>query len=177
VPDNDDKFIIEWISAWPAMAKGRAWQPYAQYAGNMGKSVLATPPARSHQPAPPGGKKTFEVIGIPLRKAGLLRGRGWPHPRQGAAGQADDRVYPHGRAGDQYGGHFKHGAQSSLVWASLDKGAPVAQAQVAVRDCAGKLLWQGATGADGVAHIPASWPIPAARTMAATSSVRAAAAT
>jgi uncharacterized protein YfaS (alpha-2-macroglobulin family) len=50
--------------------------------------------------------------------------------------------------------HFKHGAQSSLVWVtSLDKGAPVAQAQVAVRDCDGKLLWQGATDADGVAHI------------------------
>jgi uncharacterized protein YfaS (alpha-2-macroglobulin family) len=50
--------------------------------------------------------------------------------------------------------HFKHGAQSSLVWVtSLDKGKPVAKAQVAVRDYDGKLLWQGMTDADGLAHI------------------------
>ena len=50
--------------------------------------------------------------------------------------------------------HFKHGAESSLVWVtSLDKGQPVPNAQVAVRACTGKLLWQGKTDAMGVASI------------------------
>jgi uncharacterized protein YfaS (alpha-2-macroglobulin family) len=55
--------------------------------------------------------------------------------------------------------HFKHGAQSSLVWVtSLDKGRPVPGAQVVVRDCAGKALWNGTTDPEGVARIKGELP-------------------
>ncbi|MCU0969114.1 MAG: MG2 domain-containing protein [Rubrivivax sp.] len=50
--------------------------------------------------------------------------------------------------------HFKRGRRSGLVWVtSLDRARPVAGARVAVSDCAGRPLWSGVTGADGVARI------------------------
>ncbi|WP_296943720.1 MG2 domain-containing protein [uncultured Massilia sp.] len=103
----------------------------------------------------PRGRRAFEVIGIPLRQPGFyaveLRSA-----RLGAA------INPKGRVAyvrsaalvTNMTAHFKHGAQSSLVWVtSLDKGAPVAGARVDVRDCAARLLWSGTSDAAGVAHI------------------------
>jgi len=55
--------------------------------------------------------------------------------------------------------HFKQGRESSLAWVTtLDKAEPVAGAVVSVMNCAGKLLWSGATDADGVARIDAELP-------------------
>src|SRR5205823_5133946 len=55
--------------------------------------------------------------------------------------------------------HFEHGAQSSLVWVtSLDKGQPVAGAEVEVRDCAGRLQWHGPTDRNGIARIDQALP-------------------
>lgn len=55
--------------------------------------------------------------------------------------------------------HFKQGRESSLVWVtSLDKGEPVAGADVAVRDCSGRIHWQGTTDAQGLAHIAQALP-------------------
>ena len=67
VPDNDDKFIIEWMQRLAGNGDGgEYWQPYAQYAGNMSKSVLADASGTRPISLPrPDGKKTFEVIGIP----------------------------------------------------------------------------------------------------------------
>jgi uncharacterized protein YfaS (alpha-2-macroglobulin family) len=49
--------------------------------------------------------------------------------------------------------HFKWGIDSSLVWiTTLDAAKPVGQAGVQVRDCAGRLIWQGKTDANGVAR-------------------------
>ena len=50
--------------------------------------------------------------------------------------------------------HFKWGRESSLVWVTtLDKGLPVAGAEVNIRDCKGKLQWQGKTDGDGIARV------------------------
>ena len=107
----------------------------------------------------PGGEKPFEVIGVPLKpgfhvleiespKLGrFLLGRERPMYVRAAALATNLAV------------HFKHGEQSSLVWVtSLDLGKPVAGATVAVRDCGGKLLWQGETSKAGTAPIKKDLP-------------------
>ncbi len=48
---------------------------------------------------------------------------------------------------------------ASLVWVTtLDKGEPVKEAEVTVRDCTGKKQWQGKTDENGVARINVSLP-------------------
>ncbi|MBL0039063.1 MAG: hypothetical protein IPP36_11350 [Nitrosomonadales bacterium] len=50
--------------------------------------------------------------------------------------------------------HFKWGRDSSLVWVTtLDRATPVQSVAVAVRDCSGKLLWQGKTDKSGRQNI------------------------
>ncbi|MGK5080345.1 alpha-2-macroglobulin family protein [Janthinobacterium sp. HLX7-2] len=157
VADNDDKFIIEWMQRLAGNGEaGEYWQPYAQYAGNMSKSVLADAAGTRPIKLPrPDGKKAFEVIGIPLQKPGFyVVELASPILGKVLLGKPVTAYIRSAALVTNMAAHFKHGAQSSLVWVtSLDKGAPVAKAQVAVRDCAGKLLWQGATGVDGVAQI------------------------
>ena len=59
------------------------------------------------------------------------------------------------------GVHFKHGRASSVAWVtSLDRGIPVADAQVQVHDCTGRRLWGGRTDRQGLAHI--AQPLPEA---------------
>ncbi|MDC8760067.1 Ig-like domain-containing alpha-2-macroglobulin family protein [Janthinobacterium fluminis] len=151
--DDQDKAIIDWLKR---LSGGEYWQPGAQYGEEMGKPVLAGHAnTRSFALPKPNGKRAFEVIGIPLQKPGFYVVE-LASPRLGAVLLPKPRTaYIHTAAlVTNLAAHFKHGAQSSLVWVtSLDKGAPVAKAQVAVRDCAGNLLWQGATDASGVAHI------------------------
>ncbi|NHZ95890.1 MG2 domain-containing protein [Massilia sp. CCM 8734] len=105
-------------------------------------------------PAPAAGRP-FEVIGIPLPKAGFYVVE-FDSPKLGVA-LFDKKAKAYVSAAalvTNMAAHFKHGADSSLVWVtSLDKGRPVPRAAVAVRDCAGKLLWQGTTDGAGVARI------------------------
>lgn len=105
-------------------------------------------------PAPAAGRP-FEVIGIPLPKAGFYVVE-FDSPKLGVA-LFDKKQKAYVSAGalvTNMAAHFKHGADSSLVWVtSLDKGRPVPRAAVAVRDCAGKLLWQGTTDGAGLARI------------------------
>ncbi|MGH8567803.1 MAG: MG2 domain-containing protein, partial [Gammaproteobacteria bacterium] len=51
------------------------------------------------------------------------------------------------------------GRESSLVWVtSLDRGQPVAGAEVAVSDCGGKVFFEGKTGEDGTVRIAETLP-------------------
>ena len=51
--------------------------------------------------------------------------------------------------------HFKLGRENALAWVtSLDKGLPVAGAQVRVSDCRGKQVASGTSNAQGIAHLP-----------------------
>jgi len=130
----------------------------------------------------PLGEKEFEVIGIPLQEPGFYVVE-LASPRLGAAlfgeesltDQATSLVknivssnklsntrpyYAHAAAlVTNLSVHFKQGRESSLVWVtSLDKGQPVAAADVAVRDCSGKIYAQGKTNAQGLLQIKQELP-------------------
>jgi uncharacterized protein YfaS (alpha-2-macroglobulin family) len=130
----------------------------------------------------PLGDKAFEVIGIPLQEPGFYVVE-LASPRLGAAlfgGGSDNEeetspatklvnavkpgdsrpYYVHAAAlVTNLSVHFKQGRESSLVWVtSLDKGKPVAAADVAVRDCAGKIYVQGKTDAQGLLQIKQELP-------------------
>jgi hypothetical protein len=50
------------------------------------------------------------------------------------------------------GVHFKQGRENAVVWVTtLDRGRPVADAEVAINDCRGGRVWAGRTNADGLA--------------------------
>ncbi|HAM50991.1 MAG TPA: alpha-2-macroglobulin, partial [Nitrospiraceae bacterium] len=103
----------------------------------------------------PTSEKSFDVIGIPLKKPGfyivevesLLLGKsllGKPAPMYVASAALVSNMAV----------HFKWGRESSLIWVtSLDKAEPVQDAKVSVLDCDGKTYWQGKTGQDGTAFI------------------------
>ena len=130
----------------------------------------------------PLGDKAFEVVGIPLQEPGFYVVE-LASPRLGAACSAKNRVtdqatslvtnllssgklsntrpyYVHAAAlVTNLSVHFKQGRESSLVWVtSLDKGKPVAAADVAVRDCTGKIYVQGKTDAQGLLQIKQELP-------------------
>jgi len=106
-----------------------------------------------------GDPRPFEVVGIPLTEPGYhvveiesLR-----------LGQSllDKREPMYVRSGvlvTNLGVHFKSGRENSLVWVTtLDRGRPVAGAEVAVNDCNGKRLWSGQTDAQGLARVAQSF--------------------
>ena len=130
----------------------------------------------------PLGDKAFEVIGIPLQEPGFYVVE-LASPRLGAALFGDSSVteqatwlvkniidsgklsntrpyYVHAAAlVTNLSVHFKQGRESSLVWVtSLDKGQPVSSADVAVRDCKGRIYAQGKTDAQGLLQIKQELP-------------------
>ena len=150
--------------------------------GTREVSLLAKEPgaARLDLPQLAGGDpRPFEVVGIPLAEPGYhvveiesLR-----------LGQSllDKRAPMFVRTGvlvTNLGVHFKHGRENSVVWVTtLDRGKPVAGADVVVNDCNGKPLWNGKTDAKGLAVVArALEPHATSRAppTAATSSARAA---
>jgi hypothetical protein len=107
-----------------------------------------------------GGPKTMEVIGIPLKRPGffvvelasprlgaVLLGKPQPYYVQAAALVTNLAV------------HLKLGRASSLVWVTnLDRGQPVAGAEVMVADCKGRSYFQGRTDAQGLLRVPKALP-------------------
>ncbi|MEX5746114.1 MG2 domain-containing protein [Massilia sp. X63] len=151
------------VLAWLAKLNTFGRNPWSQPEGSL-KLQLLGPRAegrieRFALPRP-GGRRAFEVIGIPLKKPGFyvveiaspllgkaLNDKGGTAYVRSAALVTNMAV------------HLKRGAESSLVWVtSLDKGRPVPAARVAVRDCAGKQLWTGSTDAEGLARIREDLP-------------------
>ena len=106
--------------------------------------------------AKPGPSKEFEVVGIPLEGPGfyvvelesrLLGSRLLSKP--------GPMYVPASALVTNMTVHFKWGRESSLAWVtSLDKGEPVNDAAVTLRDCSGKIIWQGTTDEQGLAKIP-----------------------
>ena len=110
-------------------------------------------------PKPLPDKET-EVMGIPLVGAGFHIVE-VASPRLGAALMDKARPY-HVRATalvTNLAVHFKQGAESSLVWVTrLDSGQPVAEAEVAVRDCKNRIYARGRTDAEGLLRIKEALP-------------------
>ncbi|HEX5680502.1 MAG TPA: MG2 domain-containing protein, partial [Desulfobacterales bacterium] len=103
------------------------------------------------------GTGALEVVGIPLKKPGLYI----VEIESAILGQAlldapKPMYVPAAVLVTNLSVHFKQGRESSLVWVTtLDQAEPMAGADVAVMDCAGKVLWRGRTDADGIARIDA----------------------
>jgi uncharacterized protein YfaS (alpha-2-macroglobulin family) len=101
------------------------------------------------------GPKAFEVVGIPMKSPGFYVVE-LESELLGAAllGQPKPMYVPTTVLVTNLSVHFKRGAESSLVWVtSLDAAKPVSQASVQIRDCQGKLHWEGKTDREGIARI------------------------
>ena len=126
--------------------------------GTREVSLLKTDPAARRLDLPQlqgGDPRPFEVVGIPIGQAGYHVVE-IESARLGAA--LLDKPSPlYVRTGvlvTNLGLHFKHGRESSVAWVTtLDRGTPVAGADVVVHDCQGKPLWKGATDARGLARV------------------------
>lgn len=151
------------VMAWLARLNTPGGDPWYQREGSLKQSLLG-PKAQGRierfSLPKPGGRRAFEVIGIPLKKPGFYVVE-VASPLLGKALLEDGKTAYVRTAAlvTNMAAHLKRGAESSLVWVtSLDKGRPVPRARVAVRDCAGRQLWAGATDANGIAHIGQELP-------------------
>jgi alpha-2-macroglobulin len=110
----------------------------------------------------PNGPKAFEVVGIPLKEPGFyvveLESRILGQSLFG--GPQSNPYYATAAAlVTNLSAHFKRGRESSLVWVTtLDKAEPVKEAQVSIRDCEGKVYWEGKTNETGVAYVNKEMP-------------------
>ncbi|WP_404303226.1 MG2 domain-containing protein [Alicycliphilus denitrificans] len=119
--------------------------------GQTGVKRLDLPQASKDDPRP------FEVVGIPLPPgfsvveiASPLLGRSLLDERYGAGRSMYVRT---SALVTNLGVHFKLGRENAVAWVTtLDRGRPVAGAQVRVSGCDGRLLATASTGADGVAR-------------------------
>jgi uncharacterized protein YfaS (alpha-2-macroglobulin family) len=146
LPLDREERIIEWLRR---VRHARRNKPLLQSAG-----------ATEFVIPKPGGDKAFEVVGIPISKAGFHIVE-LESPILGAALLEKPRPMYVSSAAlvTNMSAHFKWGRESSLVWVtSLDKGAPVAGAEVHIRDCQGKLYWHGKTDSNGIARVSGKFP-------------------
>jgi alpha-2-macroglobulin len=100
------------------------------------------------------GPKSFEVVGIPLKKPGFYIVE-IKSEILGAALLEDKRPMYVASAAlvTNLSVHFKWGVQSSIVWVTtLDQAKLVNGAHVEIRDCNGRVLWRGETDKDGIAR-------------------------
>ncbi len=138
-------------------------QPWLRKVAAAGRetSVFAGGPAARELKIPKlQGTGVTEVVGIPLRNAGLyvvefesaILGKALLDPPK-------PMFVPTAVLVTNLAVHFKQGRESSLAWVTtLDKAEPVAGAAVSVLNCAGQTLWSGQTDANGVARIEAELP-------------------
>jgi uncharacterized protein YfaS (alpha-2-macroglobulin family) len=103
----------------------------------------------------PNGAKAFEVVGLPLPGPGLYVVE-LASPRLGASllGRPQAMYVPAAALVTNLAVHFKWGRENAVAWVTrLDDARPVAEAEMAVQDCHGTVLWSGTTGVDGLARI------------------------
>jgi uncharacterized protein YfaS (alpha-2-macroglobulin family) len=166
VRPGDEMQIVEWLKRVDAASrvereydeKKRQWVTLKNGAA---QSIFTPRDIRESISVPkPGGAKAFEVVGIPLAAPGFYVVE-LASPRLGAALLGERKPYYVRTATlvTNLGVHFKLGRESSLVWVTrLADGKPVPGAQVMVRDCRGKMHWQGRTDASGIARVNAALP-------------------
>jgi uncharacterized protein YfaS (alpha-2-macroglobulin family) len=144
-----DALILEWL-----LKLRRAGND--EYKSREVALVKGRPEAKAATVPAPAGGKAFEVIGIPLPEPGFHVVE-LESERLGAAllGKPKPMYVRTGALVTNMAVHFKSGRESGAVWVTaLDTAQPVAEAAIRVSDCAGREVWRGSTGADGVARIP-----------------------
>ena len=155
---EDDRAVVEWLTRLNEIQNREVRRgDRRDYAREGELSIFdgATVATRPISVPRPGGARAFEVVGIPLERAGFYVVE-LASPKLGAALHGENAPYYVQTAAlvTNLSVHFKWGRESSLAWVTtLDQARPVAGAAVAVRDCRGRALWEGKTGADGVAPI------------------------
>lgn len=146
LPADREERIIEWLR------KVRTARRDKPILNKVGAEEIVIPR--------PGGEKAFEVVGIPLKKPGFQVVE-IESPALGAALLDKPRPMYVSTAAlvTNMSAHFKKGRESSLVWVtSLDKGEPVAGAEVTIRDCKGTLHFRGKTDGSGIVRIRTKFP-------------------
>ena len=129
-------------------------------------SLLAREPGARTLTLPrpaPDGDWPFELVGVPLPEPGL-HVLEIESPKLGQALLARDAPMYVRTAVlvTNLAVHYKQGLDNALVWVtSLERGRPVAGAQVRIADCRGRPLWQGRTDAQGLARVSPAPPSPA----------------
>ena len=159
------------VIAWMKRIQDMSHDEYAEHDDKLGYAPVKNYGAETsifgsqHKIQPlslpkPLPDRETEVIGIPLKEAGFhvvevaspklgesLMGKAKPYHVRATALVTNMAV------------HFKQGRESSLAWiTALDSGKPVAGADVAVRDCKGKIYMQGKTDASGILRIEQDFP-------------------
>ncbi len=145
--------IVDWLRSVEKAQSDRERRDTSLLVGQGDVTEFAVPK--------PGGEKAFEVVGIPFRKPGFYvveiesKNLG-----RSLLDRGDPMYVPAAVLVTNLSAHFKQGRESSLVWVTtLDKGEPVAEAEVAVRDPdSGIILWRGKTDPQGVARIRQALP-------------------
>lgn len=160
-----DADIIQWHNRLVA-ATGKRWEdretPYLARTRDAKKLEL---PKASAGPAPAAGTRPFEVVGIPL-PAGfhvveIASERLGTSLLDAELGPRRTMYVRTSALVTNLGVHFKLGRENSIAWVTtLDKGAPVAGARVAVSDCSGKPVAAAVTDARGVASFASLSPQP-----------------
>jgi alpha-2-macroglobulin len=118
-------------------------------ANNVGFKTSPLQLPRAH------GDKTFELIGVPLKKPGFYVVE-FASDRLGATLHGEQKPYYVSSSAlvTNMAVHLKQGRESSLVWVTrLDNAQPVSNAAVRVSTCEGRTLWEGKTDSKGMAHI------------------------
>ncbi len=142
VARGDDEAIIKWLRILSAAEREKPILTGKEETENLSIPL-------------PGAGKDFEVVGIPLKTPGFhiielqsnILGLHLLENKKTMYVQAGALV-------TNLAAHFKWGRESSVVWVTtLDTAEPVKDADVTLRDCNGKILWQGKTDGSGVAKI------------------------
>ncbi|KJU86043.1 Alpha-2-macroglobulin family, partial [Candidatus Magnetobacterium bavaricum] len=155
VAQGDDEEVIKWLSA---LTSARRETPLLK--ATKGVSDPSLNGADELKIPKPEGAKAFEVIGIPLKKAGLYIVE-LESDVLGASllAKPAPMYVPTAALVTNMAAHFKWGRQSSAVWVTmLDNAEPVKEASVVIRDCKGKVIWSGKTDSNGVARIDHELP-------------------
>ena len=166
VSDGDVMAMLDWMKRLRKMENER-WR-YDDKTGQnvpeyrLGQASIFTQGDRvtSLRVPKPDGARSIEVVGIPLKRPGFYVVE-LASPRLGAALLNARAPYYVQSAAlvTNLAVHFKWGRENSLVWVtSLDNGAPVQNAQVAIQDCSGRVFFRGQTDAQGRARVAAGLP-------------------
>lgn len=169
---REDVDILRWYARVRSMDEGsytrRQWsramagRPMGESGGDamVDARLLSMLEGRSEAkvmtlPGSEGSVREAEVVGVPLTEPGfhVLEAAS---PRLGRdLMDADAPMYVRTAVlVTNLAVHLKRGRDDALVWVTtLDEGKVVADAQVAVRDCSGKLLASGRTDEQGLLHV------------------------
>ncbi|PKN17285.1 MAG: alpha-2-macroglobulin [Deltaproteobacteria bacterium HGW-Deltaproteobacteria-6] len=133
----------------------QAWLRKVATVSRTQSIFTGSPAVKSFSLPKPGGAKAFEVIGVPLGGPGFYVVELESHVLGKALLDKDLPMRVQTTAlVTNLAAHFKQGRESSLVWVTtLDSAQPVKGADVTIRDCQDKIIWQGKTDSAGIASI------------------------